>query len=22
MLYIQGWMEYNEFNLNKEREKL
>lgn len=20
MLYIQGWMEYNEFNLNKERE--
>lgn len=20
MFYIQGWMEYNEFNLNKERE--
>lgn len=20
MLYIQGWMEYNEFNLNKERK--
>lgn len=22
MLYIQGWMEYNEFNLNKERKNM
>lgn len=22
MFYIQGWMEYNEFNLNKERKNM